>query len=212
MQPADIPRPDRSVAQGATTASVMYTIGHSTRSWQEFLQLLQTHGIQQLVDVRRFPGSRRHPQFSQETLNAACREAGIGYTHLPELGGLRKARADSENTGWRNASFRGYADYMQTAEFSAGLERLLKLAAGTRCAVMCAEAVPWRCHRSLLADALIVQGTDVQDIISGKETRPHVLTPFARVHGHSVTYPAADFADQQGSLPLADAKPARHKA
>ena len=169
----------------------VYTIGHSTRSSEEFLQLLHAHGVQQLVDVRTVPRSRRNPQFNQDTLPATLAEAGILYTHLPELGGLRKARPDSINDAWENASFRGYADYMQTPEFAVGLEHLLALARERPTVIMCAEAVPWRCHRSLIGDALLARGHAVEDILSPTRRSPHKMTRFAQVEGERVTYPKA---------------------
>jgi uncharacterized protein (DUF488 family) len=165
------------------------TIGHSTHPWEEFLGLLRVHGVERVIDVRTIPRSRHNPQFNKDVLRRKLRGARIGYVHLPALGGLRRARTDSVNVGWRNASFRGFADYMQTPEFDAGLQRLIKLAREKRSAVMCAEAVPWRCHRSLIADALLVRGIPVADIIGEKATRPHALTPFARVRGTHITYP-----------------------
>ncbi len=165
------------------------TIGHSTHELGEFIHLLQTHGIEKLVDVRTIPRSRRFPHFSQDTLAHELLAVGIGYVHLPGLGGLRHPRADSPNMGWRNASFRGFADYMQTAGFADSLESLIALARNERIAVMCAEAVPWRCHRSLIADALIVRGIPVEHIMSTTHRHPHTLTPFAQVEGTRITYP-----------------------
>jgi uncharacterized protein (DUF488 family) len=152
--------------------------------------MLKAHGVELVVDVRTVPRSRRNPQFSRENLPASLAAAGIGYIHLPELGGLRKPRPDSINAAWRNDSFRGYADYMQTAEFAAGIEHLLELAAERPAAVMCAEAVPWRCHRSLIGDALTARGHRVENIMSATSRTPHRMTPFARVEGTTVTYPA----------------------
>jgi uncharacterized protein (DUF488 family) len=166
------------------------TIGHSTHTWKEFLALLRAHGVRRLVDVRSIPRSRHNPQFDQKTLRKKLRAAKIGYVHLRKLGGLRHARRDSQNMAWRNASFRGYADYMQTADFDAGLQRLIKLARNKRTAIMCAEAVPWRCHRSLIGDALTIRGIRVEDIMSGKTSRVHSLTSFARVRKNVITYPA----------------------
>ncbi len=168
------------------------TIGHSNRTWKDFLELLRAHDIKRVLDVRTIPRSRHNPQFNREILSKKLRAARIGYVHLPKLGGLRHARRDSPNMAWRNASFRGYADYMQTPEFDAGLHRLMKLAAQKRSAIMCAEAVPWRCHRSLIADALTVRGIRVDDIMSMKRSQVHPLIPFARVQGHRVTYPGAN--------------------
>ena len=166
------------------------TIGHSTRPRGDFVGLLKSHGVQRIVDVRTIPRSRHNPQFSRETLSAALRKAKIGYVHLAKLGGLRHARRDSINTGWRNASFRGFADYMQTPNFEAGLTRLIELAKKKSTAIMCAEAVPWRCHRSLIADALLVRRVPVEHILGGARLQPHKLTPFAVIHGKKITYPA----------------------
>ncbi len=168
---------------------VVFTIGHSTRTWKAFLELLRVHDIKRVVDVRSIPRSRHNPQFNRETLSMKLRSARIGYVHLRKLGGLRHARRDSPNMGWRNASFRGFADYMQTPDFDAGLGRLIKLAKQKKTALMCAEAVPWRCHRSLIADALVVRGIRVKDIISGKRSQIHLLTSFGRVQGKCITYP-----------------------
>lgn len=178
------------------------TIGHSTHSIEEFIGILQAHGIRQLVDVRTMPRSRRVPQFNKENLPASLKKAGIRYHHLPGLGGLRHAKRDSINTAWRNASFRGYADYMQTAEFAENLEKLIEMAGSAPSAIMCAEAVPWRCHRSLIADALVARGIEATEILSAKQSRPHALTPFARVDGDRVTYPAPAAAEASGNLEL----------
>jgi uncharacterized protein (DUF488 family) len=169
----------------------IFTVGHSTLPIERFLALLAAYGIEQLADVRTVPRSRRNPQFNADALRSSLQTAGIAYVPLGALGGLRKPRADSPNSGWRNESFRGYADYMQTAEFAGGLERLVELAAERRLGVMCAEAVPWRCHRSLIADALCVRGIGVVEILSDTSYREHALTPFARVSGTTVTYPPA---------------------
>jgi uncharacterized protein (DUF488 family) len=165
------------------------TIGHSTRTWEDFLDLLRSYGVKRVIDIRSIPRSRHNPQFNRETLSKKLRAARIGYVSLSKLGGLRHARSDSPNTGWRNMSFRGFADYMQTSEFEAGLNRLIKLSRRKRSAMMCAEAVPWRCHRSLIADALTARGIQVEDILSMKRSRVHSLIPFARVQGHRITYP-----------------------
>jgi uncharacterized protein (DUF488 family) len=165
------------------------TVGHSTHPIEEFIQILQAHGIRRLVDVRTIPKSRHNPQFEGEALARSLKSAGIEYTHLPGLGGLRHPRKDSINNGWRNASFRGYADYMQTPEFAANLDRLLAIAREAPTAIMCAEAVPWRCHRSLIADALTARGIEVGEIMSAAKSQRHSLTPFARVQGQQVTYP-----------------------
>jgi len=174
---------------GSKTLTI-FTIGHSTLPIEKFLEMLTAHGIRQLVDVRTIPKSRRHPHFGQDQLAPSLEEHGIRYVHLPGLGGLRHARKDSINTGWKNASFRGYADYMQTDAFAGGLSKLMDLAATTPTAIMCAEAVPWRCHRSLIADALTARGIQVEHILSATSRKPHTYTSFARVEGESVTYPA----------------------
>jgi uncharacterized protein (DUF488 family) len=165
------------------------TIGHSTHPIEEFIRILQAHGIRWLVDVRTIPKSRRNPQFNKESLPTSLHTAGIEYCHLPGLGGLRHPRKDSKNTGWRNASFRGYADYMQTTEFAKNLDRLMDLSSAEPTAIMCAEAVPWRCHRSLIADALVVRGIPVMEIMSATKVQPHALTSFARIEGQQVIYP-----------------------
>ena len=151
--------------------------------------MLRAHGVERLIDIRTIPRSRHNPQFNGEALAQALQREGIEYTHLKELGGLRHPRKDSPNTGWRNASFRGYADYMQTAEFQEALRRLLKLSAEKRSALMCAEAVPWRCHRSLVGDALVARGFAVEHILSKTKRSPHSPTPFAQFHDGKVTYP-----------------------
>ncbi len=167
----------------------MLTVGHSTRSLPEFLGLLKAHGVSRVVDVRTIPRSRHNPQFNRETLPAALEAAGLGYVHLKRLGGLRHPRPDSPNLGWRTAGFRGFADYMLTPEFAKQLQALVELAGRERLAVMCAEAVPWRCHRSLIADALVVRGLRVEHILGPGWRQPHRLTPFARVEGGRLTYP-----------------------
>ncbi len=166
------------------------TVGHSTRPIDEFLGLLRGHGVRRLVDVRTVPRSRHNPQFNADALAASLGGAGIAYVHLPGLGGLRHPRPDSINTAWRNRSFRGYADHMQSAAFADALQRCLELAADGPVALMCAEAVPWRCHRSLIADALIARGIEPREIVSPSVSRPHTLTPFAKVSGTDVAYPA----------------------
>jgi uncharacterized protein (DUF488 family) len=173
-----------------STPNTVLTIGHSTRELDEFVKLLQAHEVMQLIDVRTVPRSRHNPQFNKETLPDALRAAGIAYEHTAGLGGLRHTRADSPNTGWRNASFRGYADYMQTDEFESNLRALVDRAQKDHLALMCAEAVPWRCHRSLIADTLAVRGIPVEHIVSGSRTQPHRLTPWAYVEGTRITYPA----------------------
>jgi uncharacterized protein (DUF488 family) len=166
------------------------TIGHSTRAIGEFLDLLEAHAVRLIADVRTIPRSRHNPQFERDALEAALSERGIEYLHIPGLGGLRHARRDSPNTGWENASFRGFADYMQTAGFDQALGELLARTKVRRTALMCAEAVPWRCHRSLIADALTARGVPVEHILSPTRRQPHTLTPFARVQRNSVSYPA----------------------
>ena len=168
---------------------VAFTIGHSTRSVQDFISLLLAHHIELVVDVRTVPRSRRNPQFNRETLPQSLQAAEIGYEHGAALGGFRRPGPHSSNAGWRNASFRGYADYMQTAEFGAAIESLAERAHRQRFAVMYAEAVPWRCHRSLIADALVARGIPVEEIISATRTQPHAMTSFARVEGTTITYP-----------------------
>jgi uncharacterized protein (DUF488 family) len=184
----------------AADAPLVRTIGHSTRSLEEFLSLLIANGVTYLVDVRTVPRSRHNPQFNRETLPQVLEANGIGYEHLASLGGLRKSRADSPNTAWRNASFRGYADYMLTPEFETDLRHLIDLATQQQVAIMCAEAVPWRCHRSLIGDALLVHGVRVEDIISEKRAEPHKLTPWARVSGTMLTYPP-EAEEAQGHPP-----------
>ena len=174
----------------AAPASIsVLTVGHSTRTLAAFVELLQAHKVKRVIDVRTVPRSRHNPQFNSESLPEALSATGIAYRHLPGLGGLRHPRRDSPNTGWRNASFRGFADYMQTPEFEVGLKELIKLARCRRSAVMCAEAVPWRCHRSLIADALLARGVKVEHIMSDKVRREHTLTPWAKVSGTGITYP-----------------------
>ena len=175
--------------RAAKSLAAVFTIGHSTHPIGEFIGLLQAHGVERVVDVRTVPRSRHNPQFNSDALAAALRAVQIAYTHLPGLGGLRHARKDSTNTGWRNASFRGFADYMQTMEFAGALGDLLDLAKTERVAIMCAEAVPWRCHRSLIADALTARGVPVDHISSRSHCQPHKLTPFAKVVGDRVGYP-----------------------
>jgi uncharacterized protein (DUF488 family) len=167
----------------------LFTIGHSTRDLATLVALLRAHGVVHLVDVRTIPRSARNPQFNRETLPEPLAAAGIAYVHMKELGGLRRPRKDSINTAWRNTGFRGYADYMQTPEFERALGRLLERAADTRLAIMCAEAPPWRCHRSLISDALVVRGVRVEHILGPGPASPHALTRFARVEGTRVTYP-----------------------
>ena len=181
------------------TPLVVFTIGHSTRPIQEFTRLLKAHDVQRVLDVRTIPQSRHNPQFNRDQLSRTLHRARIHYRHMPGLGGLRHAQRVSANTGWRNVSFRGYADYMQTSAFDESLTACIELAKRERVVLMCAEAVPWRCHRSLIADALLVRGIDAREITSGIRTRPHALTPWARVNGTQITYPAGrDASDPTG--------------
>lgn len=179
-------------------ARPVFTVGHSTLPIQSFTGRLQAHGVQRVIDVRTIPRSRHNPQFNSDALAAFLKAACIGYTHMPELGGLRRPQKNSRNAGWRNASFRGYADYMQTPVFEKHLRRLIEWAEKEQIAVMCAEAVPWRCHRTMIADALAAHQIPVEHILSDTVRQPHTLTPFARLEGVRVTYPAAE--PQQVSL------------
>jgi len=176
----------------ADMALTVFTIGHSTRPIDEFIELLEKYGIREIVDVRTVPRSRHNPQFNKDALPLSLDPRHIAYVHLAELGGLRHTKKDSINTAWRNASFRGFADYMQPAQFEDGLKELLKITAKRPTAIMCAEAVHWRCHRSLIGDALLVRGVNVVDIIGPDSSRTHELTSFAKVDGKHVTYPADD--------------------
>ena len=171
---------------------LILTIGHSTRPIEEFIELLRQHGVERLVDIRTIPRSRHNPQFNGDALARSLRGEHIEYAHLKELGGLRHPRPDSANLGWRNASFRGYADYMQTEEFDEAVQRLLQVCGEKQCAVMCAEAVPWRCHRSLLADALVARGIAVEHILGASRRDAHRVTPFARIENGKVTYPKVE--------------------
>jgi len=168
---------------------LIYTIGHSNRSLEEFLSLLSAHSIGLLADIRSVPKSRHNPQFNREAMAMSLPAAGIAYQHMAGLGGLRHPRKDSINLAWRNDSFRGYADYMQTAPFEGALAELIAAASSRRTAIMCAESVPWRCHRSLVADALTARGVEVKHIMTATTANPHKLTPFAAVEGVRVTYP-----------------------
>ena len=183
---------DRSVA-----TNVLFTIGHSTHSIEEFTALLTAHHVHHLVDVRSIPKSRHVPQFNTEELASSLRAAGIDYSHLKTLGGRRPSRKDSINTGWRNTSFRGYADYMATPQFAEGLAALSQIANTAPTAIMCAEAVPWRCHRSLIADAMMLKGWQVRDILTAAPASEHKLTPFLVVVNGQPTYPATN---ESGSL------------
>lgn len=179
----------RLAAAGRRYAEAVWTVGHSTRTLAELVALVRAHGVDHVADVRTIPRSGRHPHFNAEPLAAALAAAGLGHVHLPGLGGLRRGRPDSVNRAWRNASFRAYADHMQTEAFSAELERLLALARDHRVAIMCAEALWWRCHRSLLADALVARGHVVRHILTLHRAEPHRLHEFAHVVGGRVTYP-----------------------
>lgn len=170
-------------------ATLVCTIGHSNRPIEEFIDLLRQNGVECLLDIRTVPKSRHNPQFGQDQLPLSLAASGIAYRQMPGLGGLRRPLKDSPNSAWRNTSFRGYADYMQTPEFNANVEEVVALAADTRCVLMCAESVPWRCHRSMVADALAVRGIVAEHIINPGKRRPHTLTPFARVDGTRIWYP-----------------------
>jgi uncharacterized protein (DUF488 family) len=172
------------------TQVTVYTVGHSTHSLDDFVGLLRAYGIKQLLDVRTIPRSHHNPQFNYDTLGRFLRNRRIGYRHMKALGGLRHAHADSINAGWHNASFRGFADYMQTPEFVAAVAKLIELVSEKTTVLMCAEAVPWRCHRSLIGDALIVRGFDVVDIFTSKSAKPHTIASMAEIEGDRVTYPA----------------------
>jgi uncharacterized protein (DUF488 family) len=169
--------------------NIVCTIGHSNRPIEEFIALLQQNEVACVLDIRTVPKSRHNPQFGQDLLPVSLAAAGIGYRQVPGLGGLRKPLKDSPNSGWRNTSFRGYADYMQTDAFRENVEEVAALAGEMRCALMCAESVPWRCHRSMVADALLVRGIPVEHIINPGKRRPHTLTPFAKVEGTRILYP-----------------------
>jgi uncharacterized protein (DUF488 family) len=190
LTPAGQPR-----TQNKTPRLTVLTIGHSTHSFDEFVSILEAHEVTRIVDVRTVPKSRHVPQYNTDALVVELPARGIEYVHLKSLGGLRHAAKDSVNTGWRNKSFRGYADYMATEAFQKGIDRLLELAADKQTAIMCAEAVPWRCHRSLIGDALLVRGVQVEDVLGAANRREHALTVFARVHGREITYPAGETMD-----------------
>jgi uncharacterized protein (DUF488 family) len=166
----------------------LFTVGHSNRTLEDFVALLSAHGVRRALDVRRYPQSRKWPHFDAAALAASLPRAGIAYAGFPELGGRRRPRPDSRHTAWRNDAFRGYADFMETGQFQEGLERGLEQARGGSSALLCAEALPWRCHRSLIADAALARGWTVSDILSEREARQHRLTDFARIEGTSVIY------------------------
>lgn len=178
----------RTARSGLPTKEVIYVIGHSTRPIETFLKILRAHSISRLVDVRTVPRSRHNPQFDKDALKDSLERAGIAYVHLKELGGLRTPLKNSKNTGWRNPSFRGFADHMQTEEFEAGLNKLIAMGKDDRVAIMCAEGNPFRCHRSLVADALTVRGIIAMHISSTKPGKLHKLTPFGVVEGNRITY------------------------
>ncbi len=184
-------------ARGTISLTVL-TIGHSTRTIEDFIQTLQAYGVTRVVDVRTVPRSRHNPQFSQDFLPRSLMESGIGYVHLPALGGFRHTTRDSRNLGWRNESFRGFADYMETPAFGKGLREILRLARKDKLALMCAEAVPWACHRRLIADALLARGIRVNHILSSWRYEPHSFTPFAKVRACRVTYPREGETRRQG--------------
>ncbi len=183
-----------------TQGITILTVGHSTRTLEDFTRLLQAHAVRTVVDVRTVPRSRHVPQFNQETLPANLAAADIGYIHLPGLGGLRHPRPDSMNMGWRNSSFRGFADYMQNNEFEENLQVLIRLARREQITVMCAEAVPWRCHRLLIADALTIRGIRVEHIMGLTGRQPHNITPWAQVDGTRIIYPPAKLDRTTGEL------------
>jgi len=170
-------------------ARTVFTVGHSTLPIERFILLLKTYDIKHVADIRAFPRSRHNPQYNSGILASSLAAEGIEYSHVPALGGLRHARKDSRNTGWRNSSFRGYADYMQTASFQHALEMIMQMSCERRVGMMCAEAVPWRCHRSLVADALTVHAVPVVEILSESSYRMHSITAFAKVEGTTITYP-----------------------
>lgn len=180
----------RKVAE-SPVATTIFTIGHSTRPFEDFLLLLKANGVTCVIDVRTIPRSAHNPQFNRETLARDLSKAGLAYEHVPGLGGLRHTTRDSINTGWRNPSFRGFADYMQTSEFETALQDLIERAHKAPLAIMCAEAVPWRCHRSLIADALTVRGIACEHITSRTRRQPHRMTPFAKVRQGHIWYPPA---------------------
>ena len=191
----------RKLKSETSDSPVVLTVGHSTRTLAEFIRLLQAHEVSRVVDVRTVPRSRHNPQFNKASLPGALKKAGLGYVHMTGLGGLRHAKRDSINMGWRNTSFRGFADYMQTPEFKLSIEELIQLAKKERVALMCAEAVPWRCHRSLIGDALLVRRIRTEDIMSPIRRTVHTLTSFAKVRGTTITYPAEGSAEKLKNFP-----------
>ena len=177
------------VKKAQKSSPTVFTVGHSTRTLESFIDLLKENSVKKVVDIRTIPRSRHNPQFNRETLPDHLKASKIGYVHVAGLGGLRHTCQDSLNIGWRNSSFRGFADYMQTEEIGKSLEKLIQLADRQQVALMCAEAVPWRCHRSLVADALKLRGINVEHIMNSKKRQPHEITPWARVDGTQITYP-----------------------
>jgi len=178
-------------------SDIVLTVGHSTRGLEEFIDLLKAHSVASLMDVRTVPRSRHNPQFNRDTLPAALEAAGMRYAHVAGLGGFRHTHPGSPNTGWRNVSFRGFADYMQTVEFAENLAGLIEQATRERVVLMCAEAVPWRCHRSLIADAMVVHGICAEEIINTTRRQAHALTSFAKVEGTAITYPPYESPDPE---------------
>lgn len=178
-----------SVLVKRSSLRIVFTIGHSDRPLKDFIDMLKSNNVKKVIDVRTIPRSWHNPQFNKDTLPDVLSAAGISYTHMPGLGGLRRPVKDSLNTGWRNASFRGFADYMQTEEFKKNIEKLTAIAKYRRTALMCAESLPWRCHRSLIADALRIRGLKVKHIMSLKNCKEHVLTPWIKTRGLQITYP-----------------------
>lgn len=179
----------------AKNSLTIFTIGHSTHPIEAFADMLKAHGIEFVIDVRSIPKSRHNPQYNSDTLAATLHGHAIGYGHLPGLGGLRHTKKDSINTAWKNASFRGFADYMQTEDFERRLNTLIETAEKQATAIMCAEAVPWRCHRSLIADALLARGITVMDIMGKTPAKAHTMTPWAHVMGTTITYPLSEPAE-----------------
>ena len=178
-------------------SDIVLTVGHSTRGLEEFIDLLKAHSVASLMDVRTVPRSRHNPQFNRDTLPVALEAAGMRYAHVAGLGGFRHTHPGSPNTGWRNVSFRGFADYMQTVEFAENLAGLIEQATRERVVLMCAEAVPWRCHRSLIADAMVVHGICAEEIINTTRRQAHALTSFAKVEGTAITYPPYESPDPE---------------
>ncbi len=177
----------------------IFTIGHSTRSAEDFIALLRRAGVKRVYDIRTFPGSRRYPHFNAEALAERLRLEGIAYEHHPELGGRRRPSRDAPPSAWRNEGFRGYAEYMRTDTFRRGIQALIESSAGTPTAIMCSEAVPWRCHRTMVSDALVARGVDVEHILDAK-TSPHTLTPFAAIANGEVSYPRGELEQKELDL------------